>query len=49
MNILIADDHPLIRKGLMQILADSKYIKNVYEAGDSIEVFRQLGSEKSMC
>lgn len=46
MNILIADDHPLIRKGLMQILADSKYIKNVYEAGDSIEVFRQLGSEK---
>ena len=46
MNILIADDHPLIRKGLMQILADSKYIRNVYEAGNSTEVFRQLESEK---
>ena len=46
MNILIADDHPLIRKGLMQILADSKYIRNVYEAGNSTEVFRKLESEK---
>ena len=46
MNILIADDHPLIRKGLMQILADSKYIRNVYEAGNSSEVFKKLGSEK---
>ena len=46
MNILIADDHPLIRKGLMQILADSIYIKNVYEAGNSTEVFKQLASKK---
>ncbi len=46
MNILIADDHPLIRKGLMQILADSRYIRNVYEAGNSTEVFRQLEKEK---
>ncbi len=46
MNILIADDHPLIRKGLMQILSDSKYIKNVYEAGNSTEVFTLLENEK---
>ena len=46
MNILIADDHPLIRKGLMQILADSKYIRNVYEAGNSTEVFKQLENKK---
>ena len=46
MNILIADDHPLIRKGLMQILADSIYIRKVFEAGDSFEVFRQLDSNK---
>ena len=46
MNILIADDHPLIRKGLMQILSDSIYIRKVYEAADSFEVFKQLESNK---
>jgi len=42
MNILVADDHPLIRKGLIQILSDYSYIKHVYEAKNSIEVFEQL-------
>lgn len=34
MNILIADDHPLIRKGLKQILSDSVAIQHVFEASD---------------
>jgi two-component system, NarL family, invasion response regulator UvrY len=32
MNILIADDHPLIRKGLRQILAGGMAITHIFEA-----------------
>ncbi len=46
MNILVADDHPLIRKGLMQILSDSVYIKKVYEAGNNKEISKILKTEK---
>ncbi len=46
MNILVADDHPLIRKGLIQILADSSYIKNIVEARDSFEIFYMLKEHK---
>ena len=46
MNILIADDHPLIRKGLRQILSDSPHILSVFEAGDSHDIFRALESRK---
>ncbi len=46
MNILVADDHPLIRKGLIQILSDSSYIRNVYEARDNFEVFKNIKSHK---
>ena len=42
MNILIADDHPLIRKGLRQILADSPEISNIYEADNSYAIFSML-------
>lgn len=34
LKILIADDHPLIRKGLGRILADSIYVDSVDEAPD---------------
>ncbi len=44
MNILIADDHPLIRKGIKQILADSPEISAVFEADNSFAVFRVLES-----
>ena len=40
-RILIADDHSLIRKGLVQILSE-KSNTDVIEAGDSKEVFQQL-------
>lgn len=42
MKILIADDHPLIRKGLSQILADSIAIQHVYEAKDGFTVMEKL-------
>ena len=42
MNILIADDHPLIRKGLKQILSDSVAIQHVYEASDGDSALQKL-------
>lgn len=33
-NILIIDDHPLFRKGMISILQDSGIIQNIFEAGD---------------
>jgi len=35
LKVLIADDHPLIRKGLGQILAGSVYVDGVDEANDA--------------
>lgn len=34
LRVLIADDHPLIRKGLIRILSDSVYVDAVDEASD---------------
>lgn len=34
LRVLIADDHPLIRKGLIRILCDSVYVDAVDEAAD---------------
>ena len=37
-NILIADDHPIVRRGLKQIIQDEKDMKVVCEAANSEEV-----------
>jgi len=42
LRILIADDHPLIRKGLTQILADSVYVGRVDEASSGAETMEHL-------
>ncbi len=42
LKIVIADDHPLIRKGLKQILGESLYIEKVDEAGDGEELMSLL-------
>jgi len=42
LRILIADDHPLIRKGLTQILADSVYVGRVDEASSGAEAMEHL-------
>ena len=46
MNILITDDHPLIRKGIRQILSDSPEISAVFEADNSFDVFKILESSR---
>jgi two-component system, NarL family, invasion response regulator UvrY len=45
-NILIADDHPIVRRGLKQIIQDEKDLKVVCEAGNSEEVMTKLKENK---
>ena len=42
MKILLADDHPLIRQGLRQMMADYGIIATVSEAGDGPETVRKV-------
>jgi DNA-binding NarL/FixJ family response regulator len=42
MKILIADDHPIVRHGLRQILADSNEVSEVGEAASEADVLRLL-------
>lgn len=41
-KIVIADDHPIVREGLKQILADSSDIKVAAEAGDGHELLKLI-------
>jgi two-component system invasion response regulator UvrY len=41
-NILIADDHPIVRRGLKQIIQDEKDLKVVSEASNGNEVVNAL-------
>lgn len=42
LKLLIADDHPVLRKGLIQLLEDSLSISMVLETGDGSEVLSIL-------
>jgi two-component system, NarL family, invasion response regulator UvrY len=41
-RIVIADDHPIVRAGLKQILADASDIEVVAEAGDGHEILKLI-------
>ena len=41
-NILITDDHPVVRRGIRQILEDDERIDLVLEAGDGKELFEKM-------
>ncbi|GAB4222156.1 MAG: response regulator transcription factor [Spirochaetales bacterium] len=45
LKVVIADDHPLIRKGLKQILSESLYFGKVDEAGEGKELMELLRKE----
>jgi two-component system, NarL family, invasion response regulator UvrY len=45
-RILIADDHPLIRKGLKQIISRESDIEIVCEAANAVEVFEIMNKNK---
>ncbi len=44
-KVIIADDHPVVRQGLKQILADEPDIAVVGEASNSQELFKQIGCQ----
>jgi two-component system, NarL family, invasion response regulator UvrY len=45
-RILIADDHPIVRKGLIEILAESKDIFTIDEASGGQEVLDKVGNNQ---
>jgi two-component system, NarL family, invasion response regulator UvrY len=45
-NILIADDHPIVRNGLKQILSDEFDMKVTCEASNAQEVLTMIGKNK---
>lgn len=44
-KVLVADDHTLVRKGLKQILLDTKDIESVDEARDGKETINKVGKK----
>jgi DNA-binding NarL/FixJ family response regulator len=40
--VLITDDHPVVRRGIRQILEDDDRISLVQEAGNGKELFERL-------
>ena len=46
MKILIVDDHPLVRKGIISILSFEESIKEIIEAGDIAEAMKKIQMEK---
>jgi len=46
MNVLIADDHPVVLKGLKQILSELAITNCAEEAKDGNEAFKKISSEK---
>lgn len=45
-RILITDDHPVVRRGLRQILEDEERISLIDEAGDGKELFDKLKEQQ---
>jgi YesN/AraC family two-component response regulator len=41
-KVLITDDHPVVRRGIRQILEDDDRISLVQEAGNGKELFERL-------
>lgn len=46
MKILVADDHSVVRKGLIQIIKEMPEVAEVDEAENSAQVFEKIGAEE---
>lgn len=44
-NVLITDDHPVVRRGIRQILEDDERIGKIQEASDGKELFERLNEQ----
>ena len=47
-KLIIADDHPIVREGLKQIIADSSYFEVSDEAGTGAELLQRFAKKISM-
>ena len=45
-NVLINDDHPVVRRGIRQILEDENWISIIDEAGSGKELFERMKERK---
>jgi two-component system, NarL family, invasion response regulator UvrY len=45
-RILITDDHPVVRRGIRQILEDEEWITLIDEAGSGKELFERINEKK---
>lgn len=45
MKVLVADDHPIVRKGVRQILSEERSIKQIEEASNAKEVFDKVNKK----
>jgi DNA-binding NarL/FixJ family response regulator len=45
-KVIITDDHPIVRRGIRQILEDDERIETVHEAGKGKELLGKLREEK---
>ena len=45
-NVLITDDHPVVRRGIRQILEDENWISIIDEAGSGKELFERMKERK---
>lgn len=46
MKILVADDHPVVRKGLCEIISNERSIEEVREAASGYEVVELARNER---
>ncbi|MDA8084676.1 MAG: response regulator transcription factor [Nitrospiraceae bacterium] len=46
LRILIADDHPIVRKGIRQILEETKNIQSIDEASSGAEVLQKIAKAR---
>ena len=45
-KVLITDDHPVVRRGIRQILEDEERIGLIHEAGNGKELFDKLKEQE---
>jgi two-component system, NarL family, invasion response regulator UvrY len=45
-RVLITDDHPIVRRGIRQVLEDDERINLVHEAGSGKELFEKLKAQE---
>ncbi|MBU1576594.1 MAG: response regulator transcription factor, partial [Candidatus Edwardsbacteria bacterium] len=46
LNIILVDDHPIVRKGLRQIITEQGISRSIDEASDGSEAMEKISKKK---